>query len=237
MEENINLKLAWSIIKKRIVFIIISCIVFAVLMFVISKYFLTEQYTSGISLYVSNNVVSSSERIQSSDISASTLLARDCEVLFKEQSFLSDLSSRVDGRISPTALNSSVSVVAVQDTRIVKIKVSTPSAELSAEICNQISTLADEVVKSAIGSAASAKNIARTPTLPSKNPSSPNIIKNTILGAIIGAVLSVGLVLLSFILDNTVKDEDDLRMHIDVPVLGEIPCLQEKSVKGSRKND
>ena len=126
MEGNINVKHILSLLRKKIWIIIISVIVFSLAFFSYSKFFVTEKYTSQISLYVSNNVVNSEDRIQSSDLVASRYLALDCLVIFKETTFLTELSSRMQGRISPGALNHAISLSLDNNTSVVKVVVKTP---------------------------------------------------------------------------------------------------------------
>lgn len=237
MEESINIKHILFLMRKNRILIIAAILFFATLFFVISNFFITEQYTTQVSLYVYNSVITASERIQSGDLSASMLIAQDCLVLFKEPSFLIELSSRLNGRISPSSLYSAISVTTIVNTRIVKVAVRTPNAQLSADVCSELVVLADEVVKLTVGDAASAKNTSSRPPMPATSPSAPNVKRHTLLGALLGAALSLGLIVIALFLDNTIKDEDDLRMRIDVPVLGEIPTMQTKSKRRERKND
>lgn len=239
MEESIAIKIkpVLSALKKHKWYIVAAVVLSAALLFVLSKYFITEKYTSQISLYVSNDAAISSDKIQSGDFAVSTYLARECEVLFKEHSFLRRLSEKMDGRISPSALYSAITVKHVTNTRLVKITVETPDPQLSAEICSKMTVVADEVIKDVAGPEASAKSITDLEPLPANRPSSPNIRMNTVLGAVLGAVISVGIIVLIAILDNTVRNEADIRMRLNVPVLGEIPTIQAKSRRRGRNND
>ena len=57
-----------------------------------------------------------------------------------------------------------------------------------------------------------------------------------LIGALLGLVISVAVVLIRQFADNTIHDKHDLQMHIDVPVLGEIPsfALHTTKSKGGR---
>ena len=60
------------------------------------------------------------------------------------------------------------------------------------------------------------------------SPSSPNVKKNMMLGALLGLVISMGFVVLIFILDDTVKTPDDVEKYLGLNVLTSIP-IQEGS--------
>ncbi|MEG0579278.1 MAG: capsular biosynthesis protein, partial [Niameybacter sp.] len=59
-----------------------------------------------------------------------------------------------------------------------------------------------------------------------EGPSSPNVLLNTLIGFMLGGVLSVLGVLVAAMLDNRVKDEEDLKKYYDMPILGAIPDLE-----------
>jgi len=64
---------------------------------------------------------------------------------------------------------------------------------------------------------------AQVPTIPIK----PNKKKNLALGLILGLMLGVGLTFLLDYLDRTIKDEDDVREKLGLPVIGTIPRIKE----------
>jgi tyrosine-protein kinase Etk/Wzc len=64
---------------------------------------------------------------------------------------------------------------------------------------------------------------AQVPGVPIK----PNKKKNLALGLILGLMLGVGLTFLLDYLDRTIKDEDDVREKLGLPVVGTIPRIKE----------
>lgn len=63
-------------------------------------------------------------------------------------------------------------------------------------------------------------------------------IKYAIIGGVLGVFVSVGSILLLFIIDKTIKDEKDVEYYLGLPVLATIPMVkgQEAAVKAGRKN-
>lgn len=53
-------------------------------------------------------------------------------------------------------------------------------------------------------------------------PVSPNVKKNMIMGGLIGAVLAVGVFTLLFLLDDTIKSEEDVRRYLQLNTLASI---------------
>jgi capsular polysaccharide biosynthesis protein len=55
------------------------------------------------------------------------------------------------------------------------------------------------------------------------NPSSPNVKKNAIIGGLAGAVLAAGIIIALFMLDDTIKDSEDVEKYLGLNTLGIIP--------------
>lgn len=60
----------------------------------------------------------------------------------------------------------------------------------------------------------------------------PYVLVNILLGALCGAVLSSLWLLVGYRLDGTVKREEDIRIGLDLPVLGVVPAINSR--KGGR---
>jgi hypothetical protein len=71
-----------------------------------------------------------------------------------------------------------------------------------------------------------AVNVVEEADLPLE-PSSPKKIKNTIIGGAIGAFISMAIIILVNIMDDTVKNPDDIEHYLKVSVLGSIPYEEE----------
>ena len=86
-----------------------------------------------------------------------------------------------------------------------------------------------------------AVNVVDYANLP-ENPISPNTIKNIIIGGLIGFVLVVAILVISFLMDDTIKTPDDVELYLGLSVLASIPyddTMEEntgKKGRGGRKN-
>ena len=105
---------------------------------------------------------------------------------------------------------------------MLRISAETGDPQLSAAICNELAALAPGVLEQVV-KAGSVEVIGKAQA--AKAPSSPNTKRNTLLGAVLLLVLSCGATILVYLLDNTVKGEEDIRQRLDLPVLGEIPSF------------
>ena len=68
-------------------------------------------------------------------------------------------------------------------------------------------------------------------------PVTPNTVKNTVLGALIGAVLAIGVVIVSYLLNDTIMTTDDIEKKLGMTVLASIPMdAEEYDGKKSKKS-
>ena len=68
----------------------------------------------------------------------------------------------------------------------------------------------------------------------SVNPVSPNTTMNTVLGAAIGAVLAMAIVIISYLLNDTIMTAEDIERKLGLNVLGTLP-LEEMEYDGKKK--
>lgn len=56
----------------------------------------------------------------------------------------------------------------------------------------------------------------------------PNIQKNMVLGAVAGIVISLGYILLTYLLDSKIKNADVAEQVLNLPVLGIVPYFEDQ---------
>ena len=109
---------------------------------------------------------------------------------------------------------------AVNETALLQISAITPDPNLSKAVCDAIQTVAPQKVQAVmlgIGTITVVDRAERGDRMPA------NTMRNGLLGGIIGFALSYGIFLINHLLDNTIKDEKDLKTRFNVNVLGVVP--------------
>lgn len=79
-----------------------------------------------------------------------------------------------------------------------------------------------------------AANVFEEANLP-ENPVSPSTMRNTLIGAILGFVIAVAAILISYLVNDTIRTSDDVERYLHLSTLGTIP-LAEGEVKNKKKN-
>lgn len=225
MEDNneISLQEIFIILWDKVGIILLCTLIGGLLSFGISRYVIDPTYTSRISMYVNNNRNPETTVANINDINASQKLVSTYIEILKSENILNRVSESIGGTYTAHELAGMMSANSVNGTEIFEVKITTKDPEEAARIANTIAEIAPEEIIRVV-KAGSVELIDKA--LPAKEPSAPNVLLNTIIGLMLGGVLSVLGVLVSAMLDNRVKDEEDLKKHYDLPILGAIPDLE-----------
>ena len=226
--EQVDIKRMIEIVLERIVSIVIITIIFGMITFALSEFFITPKYESSITMYV-NNRKSTAEEISetktlSSDIVASQQLVPTYIEMIKSNNVLQEvcdvIKEKTGEKFTVGKLKRMLTVEAVTNTEIIRVSVRTEQSVMSREIANTIASVAPDKIQKFIER--SDVRIIDKAKLSTK-PVSPNVRNNTILGALLGLVLSISFILLKELFDVRVKSADDLVARFNLPVLGTIP--------------
>ncbi len=227
-EIEIDLKELFFELLNNWVMIGISTVLVALIMFSISKFILVPQYQSTSELYV----LSKSTSITTiADIQMGTNLTNDYIVVVTGRPVLEQVITNLDLDVTYGALKSRVSISNPTNSRILDITVTDEDPE-------QAKLIADEIAK--VGSAFIAEKMVQDPPTiiqqgyVNKNPVSPNILMNTILGAAIGAFLAMAIVIISYLMNDTIMSADDIERKLGLNVLGTLP-LEEGEYDGKKR--
>lgn len=130
--------------------------------------------------------------------------------------------------ITTSQLASLVNVQAVNNTQVFKISVSNKDKVLAATIANHLL----EVFTKEVNSLYNMNNIYTMDQAEVSNtPYNINHTKDLAVFVMIGLVLSFGLVVVIYLLDNTIKSEKDVEDYASLSVLSSIPMYMNKSGK------
>ncbi|MCH3973315.1 MAG: Wzz/FepE/Etk N-terminal domain-containing protein [Oscillospiraceae bacterium] len=229
-DMEIDLSRVLFALKRHIIWLLIGLLVGAVSVYAVSAYLVPKKYTSSVSLYVNNtkNTTSQQYSVQEADINASQKLVDTYIVILNDDQIMQEVADKLSQRLSVKELKQLIKMETVNNTEVLKISAETGNADFSAEICNTVAKVAPDVLKRVV-KAGSVEVIGKA--TPAVNPSSPNVIRNTAIGAVIGLLIMIIAAIAAELLDRTVKGEADVKEHLDVPVLGEIPHIKKEDGK------
>lgn len=186
------------------------------------KYAVAPVYTSSGSLFVNNVREKKTENVNMGDMTTSQMLVWTYVELLGSNTFFTQVAETSGLGYTPGQLARMIKLAPKNDTEIMLVTAVCENPEHAQLLVNTVLEAApleiDRIIK---GGSTEVVDYAQLPTA----PSGPRIMFNTFIGAVLFAALAAGLILLVEILDNRVKDEDDLTQSYEYPVLGTIPDI------------
>lgn len=234
-EMEIDLKELFFALLNKWYLIGLSVFLCAVLGLLSAMFLIPEKFESRTSIYIYNQ---QSENMTYTDLQTGSTLTKDYEVLVKGRTVLESAVEALDLDLTYEQINSMVTVNVPANTRIVEIVVQTTDPYLSRDIADAVREISSKNISKVMG--VDAVNVVEKANLPEEK-CSPSITKFTLLGAVAGLVLSCGIVTVLFLLNDTIRTQDDVEKYLGLSTIGIIPLddtlvADEKKRKRAQKS-
>lgn len=201
----------------------------ALIAFFVSSFFMTPTYESTTKIYVLSRQENNS--VTYSDLQMGTQLTQDYAELIQSRYVLEQVVELLGLDMSYDALKGKVSVSVLEDTRIVSITVSDSDPVKAMEIANCIRETATEYITDVMD--IEAVNVVETAFLPTQK-SRPDVKKLTLLGGLLGVFVIAAIVMIEYLVDDTIKTSEDVEKYLELSTLALIP-LGENEKQNKRK--
>lgn len=230
-EITIDLTAIFGTLLGKIHIILAAGIFTALAAFIGTKLLITPMYESTTKVYVLSKDVMSS--ITYSDLQTGTQLTKDYMELVKSRPVMEQVIAVLDLDMDVETLNARVSVETPADTRILYITAKDEDPKRAREIVNAIREAVGIQILEVMD--VDAVNTVEEGNLPTA-PISPKLKKNVMLGGMLGILAAVGVIILLFLLDDTLKTPEQVEQYLDLNVLATVPLTEEKRKRESKKN-
>lgn len=234
MNENVEIDLRefFRVLLKKIWIVALCAVLFAASVLVYTMNFVTPTYKASVSIYVNNNSGNDSSYISSADLAVALRLVATYVNIIQSDTVLDKVIEETGLMLTASQVRSMISAEAIGETEMFRVTVTTPNAQMSADLANAIAAVApDEITQIIEGSSAKIIDYAKVP----ESQSSPNYASSAILGGFVGAALAVLVILIQTLMDVRIKSEEDLAKICSIPVLGVIPQLSSEPNKPGKK--
>jgi capsular polysaccharide biosynthesis protein len=185
--------------------------------------FLSDDYTSSVSLYVlTKNESENSSNVTSSDMAASQQLANDIAVLAQSNRVVNSTAAE----LGMTSFNGfSIGVSSATTNRVITLSVVGKKPEA-------VALIADELAKQTAEAAVEimdlkAVNIVDSAQIPLE-PSGPNRLLYTGIAFLAGLFVAIAIVVLLDLLNTRVRNPEEVEELLGLPILGRMPALKGK---------
>ena len=224
MDEEIELRQYWDVLRKRWMIVILLPIIAALTSGIISYFFIKPVYQASTTLIVGKKASEAGQQatqmLDNNVLLANQQLAKTYATIAQSRTVEQNVIKNLNLPLTVESLDSLISINPVKTTEILEIQVTNTNPELAATIAN---TMAQEFSKAVIEiKKVDSVSIVDTAVTPDK-PVKPNKKLNVLIAFVVGLMASVGLVFLLEYMDNTIKSTSDIEKLLGIPVLGVIP--------------
>ena len=220
MEETVDLREYFGIVKKRFWIVALITIIAVVVSGVISFFMLNPVYEAKSTLIVNTEKNEETQMITGDQFNVTQKLAVTYGEIIKSRSVLDDVikNLKLDDEYGDLVKN--VNVSPVKDTQIISISVQDTNKEKARDIANEIPKVFKKEAKRI--TKANDIQVIDKAILP-QNPIKPNKMMNMAIAAVLGAMIGLFVVFLIEYLDNKLKTPQDIEKHLGLSVLGVVP--------------
>lgn len=218
------------ILLKKKWFILGTTIAGAVLALLITKIFITPMYEAVGTMYVSGKANNSAETaLTINDVAQSQRLVQSYTGILQSKRAAKQVLAETQLAYKVEDIQKMISLTSVNESELMKIAVTCKEPADAVTIANSIMGIAPGLLAETV----KVGNATVIDTAEDSKKVSPNTSMNTIIGFMIGLIISILVVLVINMLDQTVKDEDDVTENYHIPILGSVPNCNQASKGGS----
>ena len=231
-EETIDLVEVFYMLWSHALQIIACLLVGALLAFGVTYFFITPKYQAYASLYIVS--ASNNSLVNLSDLQLGSQLTADYQELMLSRPLLEDVIKKLDLDIDYKTLEKQIDISNTSGTRILKITVTDTDPQRAADIANELADQASLYLPEIMET--DTPNLVEDAVVPTKK-SSPSYSKNTLLGGLLGAVLCCGVLMVMYLMNDTLETPDDVAKYIGVQPLATIPECELKGFNHKGDDD
>lgn len=220
---EIDLVAFLNVIKKRILVILLVAVVGAGIMGAYSFFVAKPMYESTAKMYV---LTQSTSVTSLADIQLSSELAMDYTEMIYSYPVIKQVISNLNLDYKYKQVSQMVAVENPSDTRVIKITVTGGDPEETASMTNEFAKVSKQTIADIMET--DEPKIFEHGRVPA-NPVSPNKTKNIALGFMCGGILAILILLVIFVVKDTIKTAEDIQHRLGGNVLATVP--REKTVE------
>ena len=215
----VTLKDLWDILIQRIWIIGLAAVISMVSFFVVDRIAFDPKYASTATMYILRQASeNTSAGDLSSDFSLALKVVNDCTYLLKSHTVLDEVGAEL--QMEYEDLYDSISTKNPQDTRILEVTVKADTPELAKAIVDRVCQVGANSINQAMGF--DQVNLYELGTTSDEPCNKTGLLVFLLVGAGV-AVLTYAVFLLLFLLDDSIRTEEDIERYLGLSILGDIP--------------
>ncbi|EIA21620.1 YveK family protein [Listeria fleischmannii] len=229
MEETMNVKRLWGLLKKNKWLIFMSTCVCILLMSVYLYAFSVPTYQSETEVLI-NQSVPENTVVQSQDVQANLQLVNTYTSIITSPRILSAVSAILDDKYSIKELSNMINVSNASDSQVIRIQVESKNPKDAVKIANETV----RVFKKEIPKIMKIDNISvLSPAFydSAMSPVKPHQSLMLVISGLFGLVIGIIIMFVRDLFDRSIKSKEDVEAILNLPVLSMISEIKEADIQ------
>ncbi|MBC1397799.1 YveK family protein [Listeria fleischmannii] len=229
MEETMNVKRLWGLLKKNKWLIFMSTCVCILLMSVYLYAFSVPTYQSETEVLI-NQSVPENTVVQSQDVQANLQLVNTYTSIITSPRILSAVSAILDDKYSIKELSNMINVSNASDSQVIRIQVESKNPKDAVKIANETVC----VFKKEIPKIMKIDNISvLSPAFydSAMSPVKPHQSLMLVISGLFGLVIGIIIMFVRDLFDRSIKSKEDVEAILNLPVLSMISEIKEADIQ------
>lgn len=202
--------------------VVIMCMIIGVLTAGgVTNIFITPQYEASSMIYILGNTAN----ISGMNLQLSQQLTVDFEILAKSRPVINKAIDKMGVDYTYEEVVDMVEVENPTDSSILRMTATSPDPQEAADLAN---AMADATASRVAEVMATDKPSTVEQAVVPEDPASPSLLKNMAIGGLLGVFLAVAVVVVLYIMDDTITTEEDVKKYLNLNTMAAIPKEKRK---------
>lgn len=219
-EIEIDLKELFYVVWDKIYLIICLACIAGLIAGIYTKYCIPKQYEATAKLFV---VSKTSALTSLTDLQMGSTISKDYVELIKSRPVMESIISKESLEDTVDELREKITVANDSDSRVLSITIRYTDAALAARIANDLMYIAQKELSEvmSVNEPAIVEDAVVNPVAVS-----PSVLINTLTAMLLMVVLASGIFIVRFLMDDKIKNVEDVEKNLGLNVLSAIPTTE-----------
>jgi len=217
-----------NLARKNWGYLLTAVVICAAVAYCLCSFVLTPTYQTKVSFVATNGgvgaTIQTSDKIISTDVAASLAMVGTYVDILKTTNLYKELSKQLDNKYSPVELKSMIDVRArdSDESLFVDVFVTSEDPAETVKIANKYLEIGEQYVSNSMNEPDKVL-IIKVEESSTASQNYPNTPFTMFMAAFLGFAVVYAIIIVVFVMDKTIKGEQDFAKNYDIPVLGNVP--------------
>ncbi|AYY66417.1 capsule biosynthesis protein CapA [Staphylococcus hominis subsp. hominis] len=220
MENTLGLSKLIEILKRKWKLLIMIPILFMIIALLVTLFLMKPQYQANTQVLVNQKEKNSD--LMAQEVQSNIQLVNTYSEIIKSPRILDEVAKK-ENQYTSSDIKNMLVVNTQANSQILNINIKNNNKQKAEKVANDIATVFSKKMPSIM-------NVDNVSVLSKANGTatkvSPKLYVNIVIGLVIGLLLALGIIILNELLDKRIRNEEDVKSELDIPVLGSIPKIK-----------